>query len=296
MNTIADSFMVDGTAVGYETAGSGTPLLFVHGSAGSGKQWKRLYEHFSRTRQVFAYDLIGCGANRPLYVEAFHGDGAADERSFRYEDDARALLAAIDRFEEPADVIAHSAGATGALLAALERPAAIRSLTLFEPVPFVLLRDSGDPAFEPVRAIALEYRWLFERRGPVAALVAFVEFWNGEGAWQRLSTAARQSMLVGANRLYLEWGIILYGRSYLHADDLARLRQPVLYFCGARSIEPVKRLAEIAMQRLPYGRAVTVPGAGHMAPFTHATDVAAEIEAHLCGVSKAPGRTGTQAA
>lgn len=284
MNIFAGNFEIDGRTLNYQTAGLGAPLLFVHGSAGSAKQWKRLYEHFSRTRRVFAYDLIGCGANRPLFVDAFHGDEPSlDERRFSHEDDARALCAVIDRFEQPVDVIAHSAGGTGALLAALERPAAIRTLTLFEPVPFVLLRDSGDRAFEPIREIATQYRLLFERKGPVAAMEAFVVFWNGHGSWQRLSEPVRQSMLAGANRLYLEWGINLYGRAYLRTEDLTRLRQPTLYFCGARTIEPVKRLAEMAATRLPNSRTVTVPGAGHMAPFSHSPHVVPEIEAHLSG-------------
>lgn len=278
----AGSFEVDGRSLNYQAAGSGTPLVFVHGSAGGARQWKHLYEQFARTRRVFAYDLIGCGANRPLFVDAFHGDlRGIDDRRFSFEDDARALGAAIDRFDGPTHVIAHSVGGVGAVLAALDRPEAIRSLTLFEPVPFTLLRDAGDPAFEPVRAIATQYRFLFERRGPRAAMEAFVDFWNGAGSWVRLPESVQRSMLTGANRLYLEWGLVLYARADIRLYDLARLRQPVLYFCGWETIAPVKRLTDIVVARIANCRAVTVLGAGHMVPFSHAHDVLSEIEEHL---------------
>lgn len=162
-----ETFDVDGRRIHYLTEGSGAPLVFVHGSAGGARQWKRLYEHFARTRRVFAYDLIGCGANRPIMTDAFFGDGCEDVRRFAFEDDARVLGAALELIGRPADVIAHSVGGVGAILAALDRPAAIRTLTLFEPVPFVLLRDNDDTAFAPIRSIATTYCALFPTRGRI---------------------------------------------------------------------------------------------------------------------------------
>lgn len=286
MTRSANNFEVDGRTLNYRTAGTGAPLIFVHGSAGGAGQWKRLYGHFARTRQVLAYDLIGCGNNRPLFIDAFHGDlPEIDDRHFSFEDDARALNAVIDRFDQPVDVIAHSVGGIGALLAALDRPETIRTLTLFEPVLFSLLRDSGDSAFEPVRDIATRYRLLFERKGPRAAMEAFVDFWNGAGSWERLQESVRRSMLLGANRLYLEWGLVLYARADVRLYDLPRLRPPVLYFSGWQTIAPVKRITDIAVARIPNARAVTVLGAGHMAPFTHAAQVIPDIEEHLNGNS-----------
>ena len=277
---------IDGKRVHYQTAGLGAPLVFVHGSGGSARQWKHLYQHFSLTRRVVAYDLIGCGANQPVSVDLDQSDPlAAEAKLFSFEDDARALLAIIKKIGQPVDVIAHSVGGVGTVLAALARPAAIRPLTLFEPVLFSLLRDENHPAFEPIRDIALKYRLLFQSQGSRAAMAAFVDFWNGRGSWRRLPESVQQSMLVGANRLYLAWGVVLYGSSFLRADDLARLDQQILYFCGERTIEPMKRLTEIVLARLPNCRFVTVPGANHMSPFTHAAEVVGEIEAHITAVS-----------
>jgi pimeloyl-ACP methyl ester carboxylesterase len=271
-----DSFQAAGHNVHYDSAGSGLPLIFIHGSAGSAKQWKRLFEHFRQTRHVFAYDLIGCGMSRAVDVAS----PLSCER-FTYAHDAQVLCAAIDLLGGHADVVAHSGGALGALLTALERPAAIRTLTVFEPVMFHLLRDADDPAFEPIRDHAVAYCDLFERHGPAAAMEAFVDLWNGPGAWQRLSGPIHNAMLSGASRLYCEWDRMLRGATPLTASDLARLRTPVLYVCGDRTIAPVKRITEIAQAHLPNCRPVTVQGATHMAPFTHAAQVIGDLEAHL---------------
>jgi pimeloyl-ACP methyl ester carboxylesterase len=271
------SFQAAAHNVQYDSAGSGLPLIFVHGGAGSAKQWKRLFEHFRCTRHVFAYDLIGCGMSRPI-------DGTAVRcESFTYAHDVEVLCAAIDLLGGTADVVAHSGGSLGALLAALERPAAIRTLTVFEPVLFHLLRDADDPAYQPVRDHALAYRELFERHSAGAAMEAFVDLWNGPGAWQRLPDLVRDSMLSGARRLCCEWDLLLRGATPLTLDDLARLRTPVLYLCGDQTIAPVKRITEIAQAHLPNCRPVTVHGATHMAPFTHAAQVIADLEAHLAG-------------
>jgi pimeloyl-ACP methyl ester carboxylesterase len=271
-----DSFQAAAHHVHFDSAGSGLPLIFVHGDAGSAKQWKRLFEHFRPTRHVFAYDLIGCGLSRPIDA----GMSLRCESSI-YAHDAEVLLAAIDRLGGHADVVAHSGGSLGALLAALERPGAIRTLTLFEPVLFDLLREAADPELQPVLDHARTYRELFEHHGAAAAMAAFVEFWNGPGTWQRLPDLVRDAMLSGADRLYCEWGLLLSGASGPTRADLARLFTPVLYLCGDRTIAPVKRITEIAQAALPSCRAVTVQGATHMAPFTHAAQVIGDLEAHL---------------
>ena len=66
------------------------------------------------------------------------------------------------------------------------------------------------------------------------------------------------------------------------ADPTCALRiPPVLYFCGAKTIEPVKRVTGIAATRLPNCRTVTLLGAGHMAPFTHTDSAIPIIEDHI---------------
>ena len=79
MNTFEVEASTQRRTVHYLTAGSGRPLVFVHGSGGSARQWKHYLQHFSRTRRVMAYDLIGCGANAPLAIPSTSEDRLAAE-------------------------------------------------------------------------------------------------------------------------------------------------------------------------------------------------------------------------
>lgn len=171
-----------------ESAGSGPPLVFVHGSGGSARQWKRLFRHFASTRRVFAYDLPGHSTSLPV---------AAVATGFAFADDARILCAAIERLGEPADVVAHSAGAVGVLLAARDHPQVLRTLTLFEPVLFQLLRDAADPAFGPVAAYARAFRRLYEQEGAAPAMELFVDLWNGPESWGKMPSRSAPPCLPG---------------------------------------------------------------------------------------------------
>lgn len=56
--------------IAYRRAGSGFPLILVHGWAGSSRNWKFTLKHFSDIRTVYALDLPGYGASPPLPDEA----------------------------------------------------------------------------------------------------------------------------------------------------------------------------------------------------------------------------------
>lgn len=61
-------------------AGSGTPLLLIHGLSGSSSWWRHNLERLSESHRVLAIDLVGFGRNRrfrnsplPLSIEEFSG-------------------------------------------------------------------------------------------------------------------------------------------------------------------------------------------------------------------------------
>ena len=110
--------------------GSGQPILFVHGSFGFGEeQWREQLPLSSRWRLLF---VDRCG----------HGRSPDTGRSGWVEqsEDIASLL------DGGAHLVGQSYGATLALLAALRRPEAVRSLTLVEPNTLGLARDNGDAA------------------------------------------------------------------------------------------------------------------------------------------------------
>jgi pimeloyl-ACP methyl ester carboxylesterase len=110
--------------------GSGQPIVFVHGSFGFGEeQWLEQRPLSSRWRLWF---VDRCGHGRSPDT----GRSGWNEQS---EDIAELLGGG-------AHLVGQSYGGTLALLAALRRPEAVRSLTLVEPNTLGLARDNADAA------------------------------------------------------------------------------------------------------------------------------------------------------
>jgi pimeloyl-ACP methyl ester carboxylesterase len=108
--------------------GSGQPILFVHGSFGFGEeQWEKQRPLSSRWRMLL---VDRCGHGRSPDT----GRSGWNEQS---EDIANLL-------GDGAHLVGQSYGGTLALLAALRRPEAVRSLTLVEPNTLGLVRDNLD--------------------------------------------------------------------------------------------------------------------------------------------------------
>jgi pimeloyl-ACP methyl ester carboxylesterase len=110
--------------------GSGEPILFVHGSFGFGEeQWGEQLPLSTRWKLLF---VDRCG----------HGRSPDTGRS-GWEEQSEDIA---DLLGGGAHLVGQSYGGTVALLAALRRPEAVRSLTLVEPNALGLARDNVDVA------------------------------------------------------------------------------------------------------------------------------------------------------
>ena len=111
---------VNGALIHYEEAGSGPPLLLLHGGLGTALlHWWRELPRFAARFRVIAPDLRGYGRSSPPrdFPPDFYGRDAADM--------AALLTAAAD---EPAHVLGWSDGGIVALVLAATRPDLVRSL------------------------------------------------------------------------------------------------------------------------------------------------------------------------
>jgi pimeloyl-ACP methyl ester carboxylesterase len=108
-------------------SGNGPPVLLVHGGLRDGEgAWKR-QRGLAERWTLIVPDRVGYGGSASL------GDGEDFER------DAQLLAADL---HEPTHVVGHSSGALAALLAAVERPTEVASLTVIEPPAFQVAPDS----------------------------------------------------------------------------------------------------------------------------------------------------------
>lgn len=111
----------DGTPIAYYRAGSGPPLVLVHGTSGVYTRWAPVLPALEERFAVYAIDRRGRGesGDSPTY---------AIEREF--ED----VAAVVDAIGEPAHLLGHSFGGILALEAALLTEN-IRRLVLYEGIP-----------------------------------------------------------------------------------------------------------------------------------------------------------------
>lgn len=109
----------------------GELVVLVHGSlTGSALTWPR-QAPLSRQLRLLLVDRRGFDASPP----AERDDWALD---------AEDLVELLDSLGEPVHLVAHSYGALGSMLAAVERPAAVRSLAVVEPPAIGLVPDHPD--------------------------------------------------------------------------------------------------------------------------------------------------------
>jgi pimeloyl-ACP methyl ester carboxylesterase len=235
--------------------------LLIHSGGFTSRQRRRLTPILAATHDVLAPDLIGYGDEPWPPGKPFH-----------FHQDVDRLAAMLDR---PADVVGHSYGGLLGLQLALARPEQVRSLALYEPVAFgVLGPEDADtraqlalPAYH-ADAAGVDEHWL----------EAFVDWWNGAGAWAALAEPTRAGFRAVAWKVYQEVATLM-------ADTTSRARYatitaPTLLLGGARTPLTERRTLERLAEAMPHSRLEVFPDAGHMGPITHADAVNAVIAAH----------------
>jgi pimeloyl-ACP methyl ester carboxylesterase len=242
-----------------------TPVLLVHSSGFTSRQWRKLGEQLAPHHRVIAPDLIGYGAERWPTGKPFH-----------FRDDV-ALLAAL--LDEPAHVVGHSYGGLLALQLALARPAAVRSLALYEPVAFGVLDQPEDAAALDDLARLPVYR----PEAPEDWLESFVDWWQGAGAWAALSPATRQAFLEVSWKTSQEVASLSADRS--GCARYAAITAPTLLLAGEVTRPVELRVVERLAQILPRATLQRCPGMGHMGPITHAAQVNAAIATFIASLN-----------
>ena len=243
----------------------------------SGRQWRRLAELLAPSHEVVTPDFLGSGSN-PLWSEA---------APFGYELDVAAVGELLDALGQPAHLVGHSYGGLVALTLARQRPAAVRSISVYDPVAFGVLHARHDEAglgdLARVRAHPL---FLDAARGGSDAWFAvFVDYWNGPGAWRALSAAARESFLRTGRKVYLEVRSLVADRT--PPEAYAGIDAPVLLLGGERSPVAAQRVIALLGAALPRARTHVVAGAGHMGPISHAAEVNALVAQHIAAAEDA---------
>jgi 4,5:9,10-diseco-3-hydroxy-5,9,17-trioxoandrosta-1(10),2-diene-4-oate hydrolase len=255
---IAEEFVVvDGVRVHYQRAGSGRPLLLLHGLVGSAKNWRLNISFLSRDSDVYAIDLFNMGeSDRVPGLDA--GLEATADRLAAYMD---AL-----GFDE-ADIAAHSHGGAVAMMFAARHPERVRRLILFAPAnPFCdlghqLIRFyqtrfgiwfARQIPFLPriLKATALSRMYGDPTRVSVGALEGYVEGLNIPGTMDHV--------LQIVERWFVDMGLLRSALERLVA-------KPTLLIWGDRDRAVGLSSARELQRLLPQSSLMVLPGVGHIA-------------------------------
>jgi pimeloyl-ACP methyl ester carboxylesterase len=241
-----DRIDVDGLTVAYERAGTGPPLVLVHGYVGDGRAtWHRQIEALSDSFTVVAWDAPGAGLS-PDPPESFGVAG--------YADCLAALLGAL------ALGSAHVAGLSfgGALALELYRrhPTAVKTLVLVSAYAGwrgSLPRDAADGRL--AQALALS------ERSPAEFVETLLPTMFASPPPEEDVEAFRRSMLAVHPAGFRAMAIA-------SAEDLSDVPPtcavPTLLLYGDRDERAPLPVAERLHAAIPGSKLVVLPGVGHL--------------------------------
>jgi pimeloyl-ACP methyl ester carboxylesterase len=257
---MAASAKVNGVQLHYEFKGSGpVPLVLVHGSWDSHRDWDLVVPQLGQHFQVLAYDRRGHSqSDRP------EGQGSVDQ-------DVADLAALIGHLGlAPAVIVGNSFGASISLRMAREHRTLVRGIIAHEPPLFALLADDPNvaPLLSDVRArigAVVDRIASGDHAGAAEQFVDTVAL--GPGSWAQIPREYQQTIIENAPT-FLDESRDPQQLAF-NLDWLTGFSKPVLLTKGDQSppmFAPV--IAKLA-RSLPQAEVVTLEGAGHVPHATH---------------------------
>jgi 3-oxoadipate enol-lactonase len=248
-----------------EIAGSGEPLLFIHGLGSCAEDWKPQIEYFRERYRTIACDLRG------------HGRSSKPRDPYSIEVFARDLASLLRELETgPAHVVGISLGGMVAFQLAVDAPERVRSLVVVNSGPAV-------PAETFKQRLPLHVRLLYARvlglRG-MAKMIAKRLFPKPEQVGLQRAFVARLAAndphcyLASLRAIFAGWSV---------ADRLPEIRCPVLVLASDQDYTPVA-LKQAYAARLPNAKVVVVPDSRHALPMEKPREFNAAVAAFLAGL------------
>jgi pimeloyl-ACP methyl ester carboxylesterase len=239
----------DGTQIGFLKVGSGSSIVFVHGSLATGEQWLPVANGLAESFTCYLMDRRGRGRS-----------GDAEVYSLRKEcEDIKAVL---DAAGSDACLVGHSYGAICALETANTFPVA--RLVLYEP-PLPIRHSVIGPAFNDLRAAVakndLSAALTIGLRDMVKVAAAELEGLKASPAWSPMAaltpTWVRECEVIAG----LELGV----------ERFADMASPTLLLLGTATAAHHIEASRALEATLPVVRCTELEGESHFAHLT-ATD------------------------
>lgn len=244
-------------------------VLAIHCTLAHSGAWRGVARALSDTATLHALDLPSHGRSADWTV----ADGD-------FQDAATAAARAM--LDRPMDLLGHSFGATVALRLATEHPERVRSLTLIEPVFFAVAVRDAPELLAAHDADAAPFFEAYAAGETALAARLFNRMWSDPTSprWPDLPDATRAAMTRAIHVVPACSAAIYQDRAgLLEQGGLDMVHCPVQLLRGANTHPVMAVINEGLARRLPDGRSITVPGAGHMLPITHPAETARLMQA-----------------
>ncbi|SCE75589.1 Pimeloyl-ACP methyl ester carboxylesterase [Micromonospora viridifaciens] len=255
---------VNGAALAYDEAGSGSPVVLVHAGIADRRMWRGQLPALAARHRVITVDLRG------------YGDSELPPAPFAHHDDLVGLLDALGIAQ--AALVGCSFGGKVAVDTALAYPERVSALALFgAPV-------SGNEWSEETEQLWDELVGELDPEDFAATAAGEVRFWvvgptrRPEDVDPELVRFAEE-MDRRALAAELALSAVEVGELDPPAiDRLTELRMPVLVGTGADDLADLRRLADQIAAEAPQGvRLPDVPNAAHLLPLERPEPVNAAL-------------------
>ena len=231
------------TGLYYEVTGSGPPILFTHGFAGTSRIWRHQANALATSNEIIRWDMRGHGQTKsPAKPDAYSVDETVDD-----------MAALLDHLGHDRAIIAgHSLGGYMALAFLLKYPERVDALLVVATGPGY----KSDAPRDEWNMMANGLAQRLEKNGLTELLALDREMDLADHASAPKLAMAARGLLVQRDS-----GII---------DSLPSIQIPTLIVVGEKDrgyVSPSRYMAK----KIPNARLVTIPNAGH-AVNVHQTD------------------------
>lgn len=230
----------------YESAGAGEPVLFIHGLGSSTRDWEAQSGYFAENFQVITFDVRGHGRSAkpagPYSISLFAGDTAALIRSLAVG---------------PVHLAGISMGGMIALQVTVDAPELVKTLTVVNSVPELILRTAGD-------RLRFRQRQLISKVLGMRAMGRFL----ARRLFPKPNHAAIRRLFADRwaendRRAYLDALKALIGWSV--TDQIAAIRCPVLFIAADHDYTPLS-LKQKYVRQIPHAELVVINDSRHATP------------------------------
>lgn len=267
---------VNGVHLHYERAGSGEPLVLVHGAWADHGTWGLVSPLLAGRFDVVAYDRRGhSDSERPASQGSVHEDA----------DDLAALIEHLDI--APAHVVANSFGGNIAMRLAAKRPELFQSISLHEPPVFALL--AADPSKAPLlegsgASIAGVVEKLSAGEHEAGARQFVDEVIFAPGAWDTQLVPEQRAMFIRNAPTFLDECLDPDGLG-VDLDALRLFELPALLTYGDQSPPVFPSTIEMLADAFPNRERHTFAGAGHVPQLTNPEQYAEVVGTFVANAS-----------